>query len=158
MSLDYRLNKLITRMCGNMDESTLRAVILSTIPYEHQWSLSYDHGSRLPVNNGDELVFGDRDSGHIDALDQIRLAVTNGDQGNIQRADQVLRELPSGLEFYNLLLILYYRWRGLHLLGASDTDSTSGSVHSEPDLDMGVPQKVLDVHAKLNALRMSMRK
>jgi hypothetical protein len=151
MSLDYRLNKLITRMSGNMDESTLRAVILGTIPYQREWNLSYDPPMRLPVTNGDELVFGDRDSGYIDVIDQIRLAVSSGDQGNIQSADRVLKQLPRGLEFYNILLILYYRWRGLHLLAASDTDSTSGSVHSEPDLDMGV-------RAKLNALRMSMRK
>ena len=159
MSLDYRMEWLIVRMCGNMDEIKLKSVILNTIPAQNKWSLSYDHGSRLAVTNGDELVFGDRQSGHIDVLDHIRLAVSTGDPGNIQRADQVVNEFHYGLVFYNVLLRMYAKWRDLHGSGASDTDSTSGSVHSEPDLDMGVPQHDLgDIHAKLNALRMSMRK
>jgi hypothetical protein len=97
------------------------------------------HGLRLPVTDGDELVFGDRDSGHIAVLDQIRLAVSTGDSGNIDRADLAVEGMRYGLDFYNLLNILYAKWRDHHGSGAGDTDSTSGSVYSDHDFEMGVP-------------------
>jgi hypothetical protein len=149
MSLTYRLEILITIMCGNMDESTLKAVLLATIPVT--WYVSWD-----PTSESDEKVFGG--SNYRMVLDGIRTAVSSGHWRDIQHADFLVGDWPHGLLFYNLLLRLYAKWRDLHLLAASDTDSTSGSVHSEPDLDMGVPQHGLGAHAKLNALRMSMRK
>ena len=150
MSLVYRLETLIASMCAGMREDELKVVILAAIPVK--WILSYDHGSRLQVTDGDEKVFGDRDSGHIDVLDQIRLAVSNGDSGYIGRADSVVAQYPDGLIFYNLLLILYAKWRDLHGSGADDTDSTSGSESSGRDFEMGVTPGILDVHAKLQAL------
>jgi hypothetical protein len=155
---EYRLETLITGMCAGKREDELKDVILAAIPDQHKWCLSYDHGSRLTVTDGDEKVFGDRDSGRIDVLDQIRLAVLHQDSGNIGRADEVVAENPQGLIFYNLLLILYAKWRDLHGSGADDTDSTSDSVYSPGDFDMGVSHRDFDLHAKLNALKMSMHK
>jgi hypothetical protein len=151
MSLEYRVEILIKLMCGNMDESTLKAVILATIPEWDKWRLSYDPPLRLPVTDGDDLYFGDRESGHIDALDQIRRAVSTRVPGDIERADDNVGYVPNGPVFYMIILHLYFKWRNHQPSGVSDTDSTSGSVYSENDFDMGI-------HAKLHALRMSMRK
>ena len=149
MSLTYRLENLITGMCGNMDESNLKTVLLATIPVT--WDVSWD-----PTRHSDEKVFGETNYRMV--LDGIRTAVSSGHGRDIQHADFLVGDWPHGLLFYNLLLRLYAKWREHQPSAASDTDSTSGSVHSELDLDMGVSQKVLDAHAKLNALRMSMRK
>ena len=152
MSLTYRLESLITGMCGNMDEATLKTVIMKSIPENSGWYVSWD-----PTSLSDEKVFGDSSQRMV--LDGIRRAVSSGHSIDIKHADFLVGDWPHGLLFYNLLLRLYAKWREHQPSGASDTDSTSGSVHSEPDLDMGVPQHDLgDIHAKLNALRMSMRK
>ena len=146
------LISMITVMCAGMREHELKAVILAAIPDQQKWCLSYESSARLEIANGDEKVFGNRNSGHIDVLDQIRLAVSSEDSGNIGRGDEAVADQTRGPIFYELLLILYAKWRDLHGSGADDTDSTSGSESSGRDFEMGVTPGILDVHAKLQAL------
>ena len=151
MSLVYRLDTLITGMCAGMREDELKSVILAAIPVPGNWYVSWD-----PAVLSDEKVFGE--SQYRGVLDHIRLAVASGDSRDIKNADYGAGDWPDGLIFYNLLLRLYAKWRDFHDSGADDTDSTSGSVYSPGDYDMEESRGGLGIHAKLNALKMSMCK
>ena len=147
MSLEVRLGTMITGMCAEADAHTLRAVILAAIPEYDKWYTSFDSHT-----DSDDKVFGS--AKYRDVLDSIRIAVMSGDSTDIQAADQYVHHEPSGSIFYNLLLILYRKWRAYHPSGAGDTDSTRyspASSASSGDREMGVN----GVHAKLEALRMT---
>jgi len=148
MSLKNHLDTLITGMCAGMREDKLKAVILAAIPaggIDGTWYVSWD-----PAALSDEKVFGD--SQYRGVLDHIRIAVSSGDSTDIDNADYKVRDWPDGLIFYNLLLRLYAKWRDFHDSGADDTDSTSGNSSDHHLMDTGY------VHAKLEALKMSMHK
>ena len=144
MSLEVRLGTMITGMCAEADAHTLRAVIIAAIPTSDKWYTSFDSHT-----DSDDKVFGS--AKYRDVLDSIRIAVMSQSSTDIQAADEKVGDWPTGSIFYNLLLILYRKWRAYHPSGASDTDSTRyspASSASSGDRDMGV-------HAKLEALRMA---
>ena len=128
-----------------MDETTLKNVIMQSIPLSNGWHVSYAPPMRIQATDGDELTFGDDE--HRDVLDQIRLAVDTERLGDMGRADQEIQNCPDGLPFYKLLLALYRKWRSFKQY----TPSTTADRQFQPGADF-------DVNAKLNALRMSMRK